>query len=210
MPQPCRRFLSPTGWLHPGAWAVLTTLIVQAALGPWCRADPPSGIDRASPEAATNLPSGATSNPSDLEDRLRRLEALGAAVQEQNRRLTEQNRQLAEQNRTLADQLQEMSRRHEELSRRLDRVASPPTPLAVEPDQSEDPAWTKAPVPAPEVLFRDGPPGEPEFGKSRFLVGGYDQEKDRFVLVKPRDSERTPFDLITELRYTGFSRSAQT
>ena len=49
---------------------------------------------------------------------------------------------------------------------------------------------------------------------SQFLIGGYDQEKGQFILAQPRDPDRTPFalnfDLITELRYTGFSRSART
>ena len=49
---------------------------------------------------------------------------------------------------------------------------------------------------------------------SRFLIGGYDEEKSQFILAQPRDPERTPFalnfDLITELRYTGFARSART
>ena len=38
---------------------------------------------------------GAGGAPADLDERLRRLEALGAAVLEQNRQLAEQNRQLA-------------------------------------------------------------------------------------------------------------------
>src|SRR6185312_3839670 len=51
-------------------------------------------------------------------------------------------------------------------------------------------------------------------GGSPFRIGGYDQEKGQFILVEPWDPERTPFalnfDLITELRYTGFARSART
>ncbi|WP_406694154.1 porin [Singulisphaera sp. Ch08] len=149
-----------------------------------------------------------------MEDRLRRLEMLGASVLEQNRHLTEQNRQLAEQNQELARQLQVVNQRHDELANRLDLVTTPPIPSPSAPP----PVESESPLPtfnlAPEWPVRQEPPHAQGSDGSRFLVGEYDREAGQFVLVKPRDPEQTPFelnfDLITELRYTGFSRSADT
>jgi hypothetical protein len=49
---------------------------------------------------------------------------------------------------------------------------------------------------------------------SQFLVGDYDDEVGEFVLVRPRDSARMPFelrfDLFTQGRYTNFARSQNT
>ena len=50
----------------------------------------------------------------------------------------------------------------------------------------------------------------PEF--SKFLVGDYDEARGQFVLVRPRDAQRVPFelrvDLFTQARFFGFTRSA--
>jgi hypothetical protein len=155
-----------------------------------------------------------------VDERIRRLEALGAAVLEQNRRLAEQNRRLAEQNRGLSRQLQEVNRRHEELERRLDLLSAPAaasSPAATAPPRSDrrvEPATTSAPAPpAPSLpgLVEENSGSEPIWGGSNFRIGGYDTEKSQFILVEPRDPKRTPFslnfDLITQLRYTGFARS---
>jgi hypothetical protein len=49
---------------------------------------------------------------------------------------------------------------------------------------------------------------------SKFLIGGYDDELGQFVLVRPRDAQRVPFelrfDLFTQARYTNFARSSDT
>jgi hypothetical protein len=49
---------------------------------------------------------------------------------------------------------------------------------------------------------------------SKFLIGGYDEERGGFVLVRSRDTQRVPFelrfDLVTQVRYTNFARSADT
>ena len=51
----------------------------------------------------------------------------------------------------------------------------------------------------------------PEF--SKFLVGEYDEDRGQFVLVRPRDEQRVPFelraDLFTQARYFDFARSAE-
>jgi hypothetical protein len=47
---------------------------------------------------------------------------------------------------------------------------------------------------------------------SKFLIGGYDEERGGFVLVRSRDTQRVPFelrfDLVTQLRYTNLAPSA--
>ena len=212
-------------------WAIALALIVLVRFGTRAGADSPPGDDPGGSSSAASTPE-AGPEPAGLDERIRRLEALGSTVLEQNRRLAEENRRLAEENRGLARRLQEMNRRHEELSSRLDHLASPlpaPTPLtspaatatatAVPPNPdlpAEAAAGGGAYVPAPPAE----PPGEdrPAFGPiwagSEFLIGGYDSEKSQFILAQPRDPERTPFalnfDLITQVRYTGFARSAPT
>jgi hypothetical protein len=47
---------------------------------------------------------------------------------------------------------------------------------------------------------------------SKFLVGDYDQDRGSFVLVRPRDEQRVPFelrlDIFTQARYSNFAKSA--
>jgi hypothetical protein len=196
-------------------------LIVQAGIGTRAGAGPPPRAEDGDAGAQAPPTAGARPDPAELEGRLRRLEALGAAVLEQNRRLTEQNRRLAEQNQQLSSRLQEMSRRQEDLARRLDR--GPTTAQAPAPPPGSTPrpeaAATTSPAagscaPASESPSRGRAPGASGSAESRFLIGGYDDEKGQFILVQPRDAQRTPFalsfDLITELRYTGFARSTPT
>src|SRR5262249_45267271 len=49
---------------------------------------------------------------------------------------------------------------------------------------------------------------------SKFLIGGYDEERGGFVLVRSKDTDRVPFelrfDLVTQVRYTNFAPSAST
>lgn len=49
---------------------------------------------------------------------------------------------------------------------------------------------------------------------SKFLIGGYDEERGGFVLVRSQDAQRVPFelrlDLVTQVRYTNFAPSAST
>jgi hypothetical protein len=47
---------------------------------------------------------------------------------------------------------------------------------------------------------------------SRFIIGGYDEELGQFILVRPRDAQKVPFelraDVFTQARYTYFGPSA--
>jgi hypothetical protein len=192
-------------------------LIVQVVLGSRVGAAPPA-VETGMPGNSAAPPHSAGGNPADVDERLRRLEELGAVVLEQNRRLTDQNRQLAEANRELERRLQDVNRRHDELAKRLDRV----TPSVPQADSSLKPASPSTDeggsnvaaspaqyAPPPEISHENSP-----WAESPFLIGGYDQAKGQFILAQPRDPERTPFalnfDLITELRYTGFARSNRT
>lgn len=116
-----------------------------------------------------------------------------AGLDDRVRRLESLVTNVLEQNRKLADQ-------NQELTRRLRDLAAPP---------------------APDALPEGDPPGQPGgagsqylVSGSRFEIGGYDRESGQFVLVKPRDPQSTPFalnfDLSTQFRYTGFSRSEAT
>jgi hypothetical protein len=164
-----------------------------------------------------------------MEVRLRRLESLGAAVLEQNRRLTDQNRRLAEQNEGLQQQLRDVNLRYDDLERRLtgsaDDSDSVPTalPLSGLPGRRESNPAPEGPRTPLEDSFEDDPAQSPADAlaagpgpdvAARFRVGGYDEAAGRFVLVEPLSLESTPFslnfDMITQLRFTDFSRSART
>lgn len=191
---------------------------IQAALITCAGADTPPNSE--SKDSSAIVSSQA---PSALDDRIRRLEALGATVLEQNRRLTEENRRLAEQNQGLTRQVQELSERQEVLASRLDRAAVPavvpslplvtPPPLAsVAADGNAGGAGALDLSPEPVRQGTSSPAAGSNWGE--FLTGNYDREKSQFVLVEPRSPEQTPFalyfDLITQLRYTGFARSDAT
>jgi len=75
----------------------------------------------------------------------------------------------------------------------------------------------------PEDSFKDVPSRSPEIDPaeaidpgvaSRSHVGGYDEAAGRFVLVEPKSLERARFslnfDMITQLIFIDFSRSAKT
>jgi hypothetical protein len=230
MINPIRRLQGAGVWWRqstPGLAAIVACVIVQALLGSRAGAGAPPEDEAGELKTAPAVVS-TSRGAADVNDRLRRLEEFEATVQEQNRRLAEQNQQLAEQNRQLAEQnrglarqLDESNRRHDELMRRLDRAAglsSTPKSLDAAPTQLDGlvtgAAAPAPPATAPADLPPDGPTFDASWREPPFLVGGYDREKSQFILVQPRDPDRTPFalnfDLITELRYTGFARSAQT
>jgi hypothetical protein len=188
--------------------------------------DPPAGGERGGGETASPGALGSVGVPSDVNDRLRRLEAIGTAVLEQNRRL-------ADENQKLARRLESVIHRNDELENRLNQLtnasATPtppemPTPLPDAPFRADASSVgdVRPPVPAPNGDVRplapapniatwDVPESNSERLGSRFLIGGYDDEKSQFILVQPNDPDRTPFalnfDLITQLRFTGFARS---
>jgi uncharacterized coiled-coil protein SlyX len=49
---------------------------------------------------------------------------------------------------------------------------------------------------------------------SKFLIGGYDEERGGFILVRSQDTQQVPFelrfDLVTQVRYTNFAPSVST
>ena len=157
-------------------------------------------------------------------------------------RLEQQNAKLAEQNHSLVKQLEAVTSRYDQLNRRLEQIEPrgelptptlpAPMPPAREafPDAARQLQTDQAPLqgsgsgpgsgfapggtwetPGPsEVALPLAEPARPAF--SKFLVGGYDEDRGMFVLVRPRDEQRVPFelrvDLFTQARYTNFARSA--
>lgn len=201
-------------WLQDGLATLAALLLLVAQVS----ATPPAA-ETGTHENPADPQHSASGSPADVAARLRRLEQLGTVVLEQNQRLADQNRQLMEANRELERRLQDVNRRHDELAKRLDLVMTPLPPAggSLEP---RNPALegagipAVAPIPTSDVLPSAIPPDDHPWVESPFHVGGYDREKGQFVLVQPRDSNRTPFalnfDLVTQLRYTGFSRSYPT
>ncbi len=195
------------------------------SLDPSVRAQTPVAAPGSNRPEATQ---GAAASIS-LEQLARRLE-----------RLEDQNAHLAEQNHSLAKQLEAVTSRCDQLNRRLEQIEpnpglppallpspSPPA-LEVFPDNAGQPGTDQGPfqglgpasgfaagetLPSPERPAAASPPAEParpEF--SKFLVGGYDEDRGQFVLVRPADAQRVPFelrvDLFTQARFTSFARSA--
>jgi hypothetical protein len=188
MLNPAGGFCGLSAWRHRWVPSIVAVLMIQALTGVAAGADPP-------PEAATEAPQALAPNgdPAGLEDRVRRLESIVTNVSEQNRKLTEQN---------------------QELTRRLQNLAASPGGSMTAPPQ---PPGAQAPDALPGVdppRQSDGTGSQFLITGSQFEIGGYDWDNGQFVLVKPRDSQRTPFalnfDLTSEFRYTGFSRSATT
>lgn len=138
------------------------------------------------------------------------------------------NQRLLEQNATLYKQNQILSERMEVLSRRCDGVkliSGPPTsPRAL--SGSMTPGMERSPILLGEespiisgeespTLVEEAPIDVHSIEKpSRFIVGEYDDELGSFVLVRPRDPKKTPFelrvDLFTQGRYSQFVRDRGT
>jgi hypothetical protein len=175
----------------------------------------------AHPECRTLETSTADSQPISVEELARRLQRL----ETQNAKLTEQNLSL--------------TRRLEEMTKRLDQMKPAPTPIFDAPAsmpsalESRSESLRALPIPDGSLAGRGaiseiapggvwpGPesspggwplaqPEPPSF--SRFLVGDYDDERGAFVVVRPRDEQRVPFelrlDIFTQARYLNFSKSA--
>jgi hypothetical protein len=91
---------------------------------------------------------------------------------------------------------------------RPEAATSGPDPLpysisdALDPDMIGDPASPAGPGP------------DDSAARPRFAVGEYDFDRGAFMLVRPIDPDRTPFelraDVFTQARYFGFARSKQT
>jgi hypothetical protein len=148
--------------------------------------------------------------------------------------LERQNAELAAHNRSLTHQLENVTRRCDELNQRLERVeptssgTTPLLPAALPPAPSPRPeAAPSLPDPLPHSISDALGPGmiwdpaslagpEPDDSatRPRFAVGDYDFDRGSFVLVRPIDPDRTPFelraDIFTQARYFGFARSKPT
>jgi hypothetical protein len=204
----------------PGPRLAAAFLLLLALGGPMALADPPVSVPSGNggPEAAT-----AEALPSAVEQIARRLQRL----EEQNAQLAEQNAKLADQNQSLAQQVEKVTAQYDQLNRRLatlnpgaerplPTVAAPTPPPLPPPSQVAAPSETSSGgVSGATALpgWAQPPPDPPPTASSRFLVGEYDDELGAFVLVRPRDAQRVPFelraDLFTQARFTGFSRSAE-
>ena len=116
----------------------------------------------------------------------------------------------------LAKRLEDLERRNAELAEKnrslTDKVDEPPAPSPSPP----------GPWPPDEELDADAgvtdPPGSPGAAgafdppsESRFRVGDYDEETGQYVLVRPHDAQRMPFelrfDVFTQARFQNFAAS---
>jgi hypothetical protein len=93
-----------------------------------------------------------------------------------------------------------------------------------EPGEIEAPADVERPAPVAFDGLDDEVPAAPavdsladssfDVSPSQFRIGFYDPDRKHFVLVRSGDSDPVPFELnfemITQLRYTGFDRSSGT
>jgi hypothetical protein len=200
-------------------------LFLLSLRGPSVSAQTPAAAPGSNrPDAAP-----AAAAPISVEELARRLE-----------RLEQQNAKLAEQNHSLVKQLEAVTSRYDQLNRRLEQIEpSPglptptlpaPFPPALEalPDAARQLRADQGPFQGlgpgsgfasgetrqtpdlPEAAPPPAEPARPAFAK--FLVGGYDEDRGMFVLVRPSDEQRVPFelrvDLFTQARYTSFARSA--
>jgi len=157
-------------------------------------------------------------------------------------RLEQQNAKLAQQNQSLVKQLEAVTSRYDQLNRRLEQIeprAGLPTPALPAPvpldsesaaEAARQPRTGSGPLQgsgsgsgcpsggtpkAPDASQAGQPLAEQERpALSKFLVGDYDDDRGAFVLVRPRDEQRVPFelrvDLFTQARYINFAKSTDT
>lgn len=145
------------------------------------------------------------------------VEALARRLEDLERR----NADLAEQNRSLTDKVDELSRRiapqptADAPATALDPIVAPPTPTP-----SPSPPGTSLPEDAldEDAGVADPPPAPGSAGllgdvrsESRFRVGDYDEETGQYILVRPDDAQRVPFelrfDIFTQARFQNFAAS---
>jgi hypothetical protein len=215
-PTDCMRYVT---WLGP----VLVNLALNCQPAYAQASTPVQASDRLSESA----PVGGSVSIEELARRLQTLER--------------QNAELADHNRSLTHQLDKVTRRCDELNRRLEQIEpvsrrpTPPVPAASPPaSNSRVPAGEA--VPSGPEPFLDSIPEAPDTGTTwgsvlppgpspwpkvtdlppspRFAVGEYDFDRGAFMLVRPIDPDRTPFelraDMFSQVRYFGFARSKQT
>ncbi|MGO9598005.1 MAG: hypothetical protein ACLP7Q_08415 [Isosphaeraceae bacterium] len=200
------------------AAVLLFALLISDAV---VTAEPPA--QQSTSELGASSPAGSQVSIS-VEQLARRLQALeehDAKLTEKSTRLAEQNAGLSQENAKLAHQLEQVTAQYHELNQRLDQLGrgvGQPLPQPLPP-----PAEPKSPVPKPVPdsataarMFSQpgtafGPPESSLPPLSRFLVGAYDEDRGQFVLVRPHDEQRVPFELradfFTQARYINFARS---
>lgn len=134
---------------------------------------------------------------------------------EQMRRLERQNAQLADQNQTLSRQLDAMTER----VRKLEPTDAKPATKVTAKDEQKAPSDGQSTPESKQkkddddtAKKKDDDTSDKEKetkSASRFLVGEYDNERGEYVLVRPRDAEKTPFelraDLFLQARYSYFA-----
>jgi hypothetical protein len=144
------------------------------------------------------------STPSSAQDISTLVEQFSRRLQ----RLEADNANLAKENRSLRREVEAVNGRYDQLNRRLSRVE----PEATLPTPSMPAPSVPAPSPSQPQVIEYSPIAEPPLTPfAKFLVGGYDDERGQFVLVRPMDEQRVPFelrvDLFTQARYFNFARS---
>lgn len=131
------------------------------------------------------------------------LEAEVAALREQSRKLSELVQSVLDENRRLREQTTAAPAHAE---------ATVP-PLLPAPTEPTEPS---APATEPKRSYKDGNPLAGlaiETRVAQFFTGDYEPDRG-FVLVRPREPARVPFelrfDLVTQFRHTGFARDTTT
>jgi hypothetical protein len=181
--------------------------------------------------------SGSAVTLEELAERFRRLES-------QNAELAGQNRSLTHELEKVTRRCDELTRRLEQIEPAarpaMPPVPANPPPGPDSPPRAGAGTGAGDATPALPDLVLDaiadpaqaqvqaGRPGDPArpFGRPstseagatppgrRFAVGDYDDERKAFVLVRPVDPQRDPFelrlDIFTQARYFGFPRSKRT
>lgn len=172
-----------------------------------------------------------------IDERFRRLEGMVEELARQNKALIEENRKLAEEIRSrprpragapadpkVARTQAPPAEGGPPMEERAPEAPSLELPEAMGDAAAGPPETPSLEAPAPfqyaepeaqefaDLLDSGSAPSmfdeSPEARRSRFVIGDFD---NGFVLVEPNDKQRTPFelkfDLTTEVRYLGFSRS---
>ena len=186
-------------------------------------AEPPAQQPTSEPGASSPAGSEVSILVEQLARRLQALEEHDAKLTEKSARMAEQNARLSRDNAELARQLEQVTAQYHQLNQRLDQLGRGeglPIPLPVpQPPPTEPKPPAPKPVPysgtAANGFSQPGTASNPPVASlpplSRFLVGAYDEDRGQFVLVRPRDEQRVPFELradfFTQARYTNFARS---
>ncbi|MDG3003788.1 hypothetical protein [Paludisphaera mucosa] len=201
------------------------------------RTKPPGGAGKPPPRSVASIAGGLLglallAAPAPVEAQAPAGDQVAATVDRLARRLEE----LERRNAALADQNQSLTQRVDELNRRLDggeakpaaaesSTDAEPLPTPPVPSSSAPGAGAGPRSPGTELDADAGVGGESDAdpprgvgsafddssGPSRFKVGDYDEALGAYVLVRPNDAQRVPFelrfDLITQARFQNFAKS---